>query len=137
VCRLTAWSLIFLSFIVVVFLCIFLKCNLLSGIVTFLLVSSASFAGGAAIGFLFGLPRAEKYRFINKVDVDHNAKEYGYGDNTNLEEVSDSLTKIMVGLTLIKLNTIIGWLNTSAQSIEKAFTKNCKDNIPLNAYVFG
>lgn len=136
--NLTIFWIVFLTFLIMLFLLIFLDCNLLSGIVTFVLVAGASFAGGAAIGFLFGLPRAEKYRFINKDGVDHNAKEYGYGDNTNLEEVSDWLTKIIVGLTLIKLNTIIGWINSSALSIERVFKSgNCGDDIPLNAYVFG
>lgn len=99
--------LIFLSGLVIALMVIFLQCNLLSGVLTFLLVSGASFAGGASIGFLFGLPRAEKYRFIKKEDADHTARDYVYSDNTTLEEVSDWLTKIIVGLTLIKLNTII------------------------------
>src|SRR5258706_14239980 len=86
--NLTVFWLAFLSATIVILLCIFLDCNLLSGVITFLLVSAASFAGGAAIGFLFGLPRAEKYRFIKKDDADHNSRDYDYVDNTNLEEVS-------------------------------------------------
>lgn len=61
--------LISLSFLVIALMLIFLKCNLLSGVLTFLLVSGASFAGGASIGFLFGLPRAEKYRYIKSITI--------------------------------------------------------------------
>lgn len=126
-----------IAIIVVSFLWIYLKCNLLSGVLTFLLVASASAAMGAAIGFLFGLPRSEKYRFINKESVDHTSSNNSYGDNTNLEEVSDWLTKIIVGLTLIKLNTILGWIDNAAHAIEAAFTSGNCNEAPLNAYVFG
>jgi hypothetical protein len=136
--NLTIFWIGFLTLLLIIFLFIFLDCNLLSGVVTFLLVAAASFAGGAATGFLFGLPRAEKFRYIKKEDADHNSRDYSYGDNTNLEEVSDWLTKIIVGLTLIKLNVIIGWINSSAHSIEHVFNSGCHcDNVSLNAYVFG
>jgi hypothetical protein len=122
--------------IILMLLLIFLKCNRLMGVITFLSVAGASAAGGAAIGFLFGLPRAEKYRFINKDNIDHNARDYSYSDNTNLEEISDWLTKIIVGLTLVKFNVILGWIHRSAQSIERTFAADC-DGSNLNAYVFG
>lgn len=126
-----------LTLLILILLLIFLnKCNTLNGVITFLSVAGASVAGGAAIGFLFGLPRSEKYRFIKKDDTDHNARDYAYADNTNLEEVSDWLSKIIVGLTLVKLNTIISWLNLSAHSIDNAFSKGC-DMHSLNFYVFG
>ena len=134
--NLTIFFIIVLTFIVLGFL-LCRPCNKVNGITTFLLVGGASLAGGAAIGFLFGLPRAEKFRFIKKEDYDHTTRDYSYGDNTNLEEVSDWLTKIIVGLTLIKLNVILGWIHTSAQSIDKAFNANCDKNEGINAYVFG
>ena len=84
-------------------------------ILAFVATAAASFTGGAAIGFLFGLPRAEKYRYIKKNDVDHNAKEYEYADNTNLEEVSDWLTKIIVGLSLVNFDTILKYTGLSAK----------------------
>jgi hypothetical protein len=128
--------LVAITFLIFHVLIIFLKCNSISGSITFLSVACASTVGGAAIGFLFGLPRAEKYRFINTSAVDHNAKDYSYADNTNLEEVSDWITKIIVGLTLVKFNTIIRWINQSAYSIQNVFTEGC-DSTHLNFYVFG
>lgn len=104
----------------------------LNGILTFLLVAGASGAVGAAIGFLFGLPRAEKFRYVKK-DKNEENKDVDYSDNTNLEEVSDWLTKIIVGITLIKLKTILGWIDNAASSIQIVF-----DEIDFNhAYVFG
>ncbi len=133
--RAISW-LVAITILIFLLLMIFLTCNKISGIITFLSVACASTVGGAAIGFLFGLPRAEKYRFINTSSVDHNAKAYSYADNTNLEEVSDWITKIIVGLTLVKFNTIIGWLNQSALSIQNVFTEGCGAT-HLNFYVFG
>ena len=127
-----AWVTLF-----IVFVLLFLKCNTLTGIITFLTVAGASLASGAAVGFLFGLPRSEKYRFIKKEDADHTAKEYSYGDNTNLEEISDWLTKIIVGISLIKIDTILEWIHLSARSIKNAFMQGCIDAPFLNAYVFG
>ncbi|MEI9810307.1 MAG: pYEATS domain-containing protein [Bacteroidota bacterium] len=82
---------------------------------TFLGVAGACLLAGIATGFLFGIPRAEKYRY--KPDADHNINPGFYSDNTNLEEISDWLTKIIVGLTLVKFNTLLGWLNHAALSM--------------------
>jgi hypothetical protein len=134
--RIITWLSV-LTITIVLLLLFFLKCNRLTAIITYLSVAGASIAGGAAIGFLFGLPRSEKYRFINKSDTNHNSNNYDYSDNTNLEEVSDWLSKIIVGLTLIKLKTIINWIDLSAHSIESAFKDHCNTGVYLNAYVFG
>jgi len=126
----------FLTIVISVLLLISLPCNKLPGGITFLIVAGASFAGGSTIGFLFGFPRAEKYRYDKKDDSDHKTKENSYSDNTNLEEVSDWLTKIIVGLTLIKLKTIISWIDLSAHSI--AYTYSCESKgTGINFYVFG
>lgn len=136
--NLTIFFITLLTLLVLLLLVIFLPCNKLGGIVTFLLTAGASMAGGAAIGFLFGLPRAEKFRFITKADFDHNARNNTYGDNTNLEEVSDWLTKIIVGLTLIKLNLILSWIHTSARSFSRTFEgRCCVECNTFDAYVFG
>jgi hypothetical protein len=124
------------STIFIFILILTLKCNRLVGALTFLTVSGASLAGGGAIGFLFGFPRAEKYRFIKGNDTNHNSNPNSYSDNTNLEEVSDWLTKIIVGLTLIKLNVIIGWINQSANSIASVYLCDSSSH-NYNFYVFG
>ncbi len=102
---------------------------------TFLSVAGACVLGGSAAGFLFGIPRSEKYRF--KSDADHASKDYYYSDNTNLEEISDWLTKIIVGLTLVKFRTILDWMHQASISISKTLTgnANCEDKC-TQFYVF-
>lgn len=55
---------------------------------------SASAAAGAVIGFLFGIPRA--------LTVKAEAVRSAFTDNTNLEQISDWLTKIIVGVSLVQ-----------------------------------
>ena len=75
-------------------------------------------AGGIA-GFLFAIPRSGASR--NKQLTD--GTQSGYEDNTNLEEISDWLTKIIVGLTLVQFKTILTYLDTSARSIAISFSE--------------
>src|SRR5256885_2192725 len=77
----------------------------------------ACLAVGATVGFLFGIPRAgsqSQKPVAGKDTAKTVAKTASTGrdvesigrPNTNLEEVSDWLTKIIVGLTLVNLSTI-------------------------------
>ena len=78
----------------------------------------ACLAVGATGGFLFGIPRSGSQSYRDNVDTDDaktgekadparsNTRADGGRPNTNLEEVSDWLTKIIVGLTLVHLKTI-------------------------------
>ena len=69
-----------------------------------LMIGAASITSGGAIGFLFALPRSIT------ISVPMGAEKPSRGltvrPNTNLEEVSDWLTKIIVGLTLTQLGKI-------------------------------
>src|SRR6266545_5745851 len=68
-------------------------------------VSIAAFIGGgslsigAAIGFLFGIPRT-----LQSEDSERGATVYRA--NTNLEQISDWLTKIMVGVGLTQVSRL-------------------------------
>ncbi|CAN5905956.1 hypothetical protein BH23GEM7_BH23GEM7_01630 [soil metagenome] len=85
---------------------------------TTVLVALASFACGAALGFLFGIPRVLQHDTISprgglRADqADDPASYAGTGYrlqvNTNLEQISDWLTKIIVGLGLIHLGELPG-----------------------------
>lgn len=78
----------------------------------------ACLAVGGAVGFLFGIPRsggqtsksstpATPPAIAGKTSlVGSTAVNRSVSPNTNLEEVSDWLTKIIVGLTLVHLKTI-------------------------------
>src|SRR4051812_35467695 len=61
-----------------------------------LLTGATGYAGGGLIGFLFGVPR---------VDATQGAQS-GITSNTNLEQVSDWLTKIIVGVSLVEFAQI-------------------------------
>jgi hypothetical protein len=63
-------------------------------------ISLASGGVGALLGFLFGMPRSLP-------ETNHqNRGLHGYLDNTNLLEVSDWLTKIIVGLSLVQIGKL-------------------------------
>lgn len=64
------------------------------------LTSGAAFFTGSMTGFIFGFPKA------NKISPEQIVPDR-YGDNTNLEEVSDWLTKIIVGITIAEFRDIV------------------------------
>lgn len=80
------------------------------------LVGASSFAFSALVGFLFGIPRTLQNAPESRVgqDVqsagDSEPSPQTQPPNTNLEQVSDWLTKIIVGVGLTQLNTIPTWL---------------------------
>lgn len=76
---------------------------------TLFAVAVGAWMGGGALGFLFGVPRY-------KSDPDRNSLQslsasaqtiIGFTPNTNLEQISDWLTKIIVGATLVQLQPLI------------------------------
>jgi tetratricopeptide (TPR) repeat protein len=106
----------------------------------FLLLGAAGFAFGSLIGFLFGIPRSLQGRGApasqsdpapsppagsastgsitsNGSDDSASAEKPWrppYASNTNLEEISDWLTKIIVGVGLINLKALPGYLKNLA-----------------------
>jgi hypothetical protein len=62
---------------------------------TALLVAAAAFVAGGLLGFLFGIPRS-----VASEGATSQA-------NTNLVEISDWLTKILVGLGLVELGNLV------------------------------
>lgn len=70
---------------------------------TAILVAGATFVSASLVGFLFGMPRTLQGDAADKT-------KRTYQVNTNLEQISDWLTKIIVGVTLIQLGKIPGSL---------------------------
>jgi hypothetical protein len=84
-----------------------------------LLLAGAALAVGALTGFVFGIPRAV-------LDASPVAKEVTdassyYTVNTNLEQISDWLTKIIVGVGLTQIGSIPGKLMSLAEYTASAF----------------
>jgi hypothetical protein len=69
-----------------------------------LLLAGCAMAVGSLLGFLFGVPRTVRRR--PEGGVPREAPGFQYHPNTNLEQISDWLTKIIVGLGLVELHTI-------------------------------
>ncbi len=75
------------------------------------------FAAGFLIGFLFGIPK------VLQGDGAANPKPPGYQQrvNTNLEQISDWLTKIIVGLGLVQLRSVPVHLYNAAEWMARSF----------------
>ena len=63
---------------------------------TAIAIAGAAAVVGGVVGFLFGIPLTSKQRAAA-------ANDSQYEPNTNLEQVSDWLTKIIVGVGLVQL----------------------------------
>lgn len=77
-----------------------------------MLIASGATVCGAFLGFLFGIPRSGQ----------SNGEVKGYQPNTNLEEVSDWLTKIIIGVSLVELGDIQRKLNETIHSLTGSFS---------------
>jgi hypothetical protein len=75
------------------------------------IVFAAAFGIGAVVGFLFGIPR--------RLQQDAAASPVGQSlaVNTNLEQVSDWLTKIIVGIGLVQIGELADGLDSVAESV--------------------
>jgi hypothetical protein len=73
------------------------------------MIAFSSAIVGAFIGFIFGIPRTPASK-----DPDNIAA------NTNLEEISDWITKIIVGVSLVQLNQISGGIIELGHTLSKA-----------------
>ncbi len=69
-----------------------------------ILLSGAAALIGGFIGFLFGIPRSKQGQV--PVPAEGGSGQREYLENTNLEQISDWLTKIIVGLTLVQYDKI-------------------------------
>jgi uncharacterized membrane protein YciS (DUF1049 family) len=78
------------------------------------LIAACAFALGALLGFLFGIPQY----FAGVVDA-HAAKNRAtYQPNTNLTQVSDWLTKIIIGIGLVQFGQLVDAIGRLGDSLE-------------------
>jgi hypothetical protein len=90
-----------------------------------LLAAVAAFTVGALLGFLFGIPRsiakkadAEKMSPDGKSAAEQAAAvAQHFTPNTNLEEISDWLTKILVGVGLVQIHQVSGAIEDLANGL--------------------
>src|SRR4051794_25815765 len=74
-------------------------------------VAAAAAAIGGLLGFLFGIPKTLQ---SDAPSTDGSTRYLG---NTNLEQISDWLTKIIVGLSLVQLGRALPALSRLASSL--------------------
>lgn len=98
-----------------------------------LMMAGAALLCGGLLGFLFGIPRApDENGARNNADAAPN-----YRANTNLEQISDWLTKILVGVGLTQLDAIPIKLNEVADAIAPGLgLDNDGHALALSAIVF-
>jgi hypothetical protein len=92
------------------------------GVAAFLLFVAAS-AVGAALGFLFGLPRARFTDQLASSDASASEKPPAgshYLANSNLIKVSDWLTTIVIGLGLVNLGSAVPALRSLGGALQQA-----------------
>jgi hypothetical protein len=78
---------------------------------------AGTFFVGSLFGFLFGFPKSGSGSNLR-------GQAAGYRDNTNLEEVSDWLTKIVVGVSLAEFRDIFATIDQFAKAMDSAFSHN-------------
>jgi tetratricopeptide (TPR) repeat protein len=86
------------------------------------------------LGFVFGIPRTLQHDIAPGANTSVTEQDkIGYQINTNLEQISDWLTKIIIGVGLVELGSIGSWLISFSKTIGKGFG----DTELGQAYVLG
>lgn len=111
-------------------------------IFSILTVIAAFFIAGCVLGFIFGIPK----KYQNKqaaVQLDKYGKplqptDPNYTDNSSLEEISDWITKIIIGLSMVQFHAILKMIADAAGNINTSLKGAiCADqSCHLNFYVF-
>ncbi|OBI12890.1 hypothetical protein A5712_06170 [Mycobacterium sp. E2327] len=66
-----------------------------------ILIALASACLGGFLGFIFAIPRE-----LQSTQLDADSKSARYIGNTNLEQISDWLTKVLVGISLVQIGKV-------------------------------
>ncbi len=84
---------------------------------TFLIQAAAALVG-IILGFLFGIPKALQETPNSAIEIDKSlGLKPKYRSNTNLEQVSDWLTKILVGVGLTQFMNVKIFLNDISEAL--------------------
>jgi len=87
-----------------------------------LITAGAALLVGGVLGFLFGIPRTlQQDKEPAKTDSAGKNESVGYRPNTNLEQISDWLTKILVGVGLTQLHSLKELIGNLGKEVGKGF----------------
>lgn len=110
-------TIFFIVYSVVCFLTVVWHCGLTRHAGTSFIWALASATVGGAFGFLFGIPKILQSDRLPDESASSAVIGYRQQVNTNLTEISDWLTKIIVGLSLINLAKFPPYLTAMAQTL--------------------
>lgn len=125
----------FFFYVVLCFATVIFHCGWTRGGATSFLWALACMSVGAAFGFLFGIPKIFQSNRTSE-SAATEAASYRQQVNTNLTEISDWLTKIIVGLGLINLGKIPGYLGNVAGILSGSINNN-EPGAPHIAFAYG
>lgn len=86
-----------------------------------LFLAGASTLAGSILGFLFGVPKKQPDNSFRANSEDSKSGIEKYQPNTNLEQISDWLTKIIVGVGLIEIRNVIAFFKEVGKFCGPAF----------------
>lgn len=98
-----------------------------------LLLASASILSGGFFGFLFGIPRSKQVQDAGIIADGNGGRQYV--ENTNLEQISDWLTKIIIGLTLVQYQQISDFIANAGNNFGPVFITNSNSAISQSVAV--
>ncbi len=112
-------------------------------------IAGAAIMLGALVGFLFGIPRKLQREsptpIVSGASPPQDPPRPLYEGNTNLEQISDWLTKLIVGVTLVEFKNIvdqlkmfgIGVADATGQSGDNAFSIGIMIFFFVTGFLFG
>lgn len=89
---------------------------------------------GAGVGFLFGIPKVLQSRKPKEGEEEQSKEDYHLQVNTNLTDISDWLTKIIVGLGLVKLAQLPPYVTSVADALARGIDIGDKQGAMAFAY---
>jgi hypothetical protein len=103
-----------------------------------ILYAGAFFGLGALAGFLFGIPRSRQGKHRGKDETNKSGEAEGsrYAANTNLEEISDWLTKIIVGLGLVNLKNVPELLRRTAWYFSNSCGRDICEAVAMGVIIY-
>jgi hypothetical protein len=105
-----------------------------------LLVGIAAAAAGAVFGFIFGIPRtlnpADRAAVAAAASQERAATHAVMAANTNLERISDWLTTLLIGATLVQIKDIAAWIGALGKDLVKTGTIANDALVPVIVILF-
>lgn len=105
-----------------------------------LLVGIAAAAAGAVFGFIFGIPRtmnpADRAAVAAAASQDGAATHAVMAANTNLERISDWLSTLLIGATLVQIKDIAAWVGALGKDLVKTGTIANDALVPVIVILF-